>query len=369
MPGWDEYPHAGYPNGDPYEKPADLAALQADDALLDLIGGGQYVPSESDDELTRVLAAWRREVHAEPTRELVDTSTAMSVIRAAARRPARRRHPLPGSVAAAAAMVVIAFSGVGLVAKSAQPGDHLWGVTQVLYSDYARSVETAAAVRTELNEAKVALNQGHPERARAALAHVQQQLPAIGESEGLTDLTARHRQLEQKLNEPQGPQATPPSAPAPGSSTPSSAAPDATKPANPSQSPSSASTTTTPSTIETPSGSATTQSDQFMPSPQDYRHYRPGPARHGSGSPEDGRPTAGNHGMPGSNDTLDSDTTSGARPGVDSSAPSSPSDSHSSSPSGSHSPGPPADQIGDPGSHSGFSQFCDHAVPRPRFCS
>jgi len=32
----------------------------------------------------------------------------------------------------------------------------------VLYSDYARSVETAAAVRTELNEARTALKQGNP---------------------------------------------------------------------------------------------------------------------------------------------------------------------------------------------------------------
>jgi Anti-sigma-D factor RsdA to sigma factor binding region len=368
VPGWDEYPHAGYPNGDPYEKPADLAALQADDALLDLIGSGRYIPSESDDELTRVLAAWRREVHAEPTRELVDTRTAMSVIRAAARRPAHRRHPMYGSVAAAAAVLVIAFSGVGLVAKSAQPGDHLWGVTQVLYSDYARSVETAAAVRTELNEAKVALNQGHPERARAALAHVQQQLPAIGESEGLTDLTARHRQLEQKLNEPPETQPAPPSSvPVPGSSLPSSATTDPIKSANPSQSPSSTSTTTTPSTTtEMPDGSSTTQSDQFMPNRDRYRHYRPGAGMPGSGSPDrsgsldNGRSSPASPGMPGPGDTSNGDTTTGPRQGVDSSTPSPPADPGT--------PNPPTDHVGDPRSHGGFSQFCDHAVPRPRFC-
>ena len=365
MPGWDEYPHAGYPHGDPYDKPVDLAALQADDALLDLIGSGQYVPSESDDELTRVLAAWRREVHAEPARELVDTSTAMSVIRAAARRPAGRRHPMYGSVAAAAAVLVIAFSGVGLVAKSAQPGDHLWGVTQVLYSDYARSVETAAAVRTELNEAKVALNQGHPERARAALAHVQQQLPAIGESEGLTDLTARHRQLEQRLNEPPETEMTPPSAPVPGSSTPSNATTDPTKSANPSQSPGPTSTTTTPSTTtEMPDGVSPTQSDQFMTNRDRYRHYRSGAGMPGSGSPEgsssldNGRSTPGSPGMPGPGDSANSDATTAPRQGVDSSAPSSPPDPSS----------PPADHVGDPRSPGGFSQFCDHAVPRPRFC-
>jgi Anti-sigma-D factor RsdA to sigma factor binding region len=179
--------------------PVDLAAVQADDALLDLIGQAEYPPSAADDELTRVLAAWRREVRAAPFGELVDTNTAVAVIRAAGR-PAPRRNPVFGSIAAAAAVLVIGFSAVGLVAKSAQPGDRLWGVTQVLYSDYARSVETAAAVRTELNEAKTALKEGKPERARASLQRVQKQLPVIGEAEGRTDLTARHRQLEQLLN-------------------------------------------------------------------------------------------------------------------------------------------------------------------------
>jgi hypothetical protein len=199
VPGRDEHPRADYFQRDPQEMPVDLAAVQADDALLDLIGQAEHPPSDADDELTRVLAAWRREVRAAPFGELVDTNTAVAVIRAAGR-PVRRRNPVFGSIAAAVAVLVIGFSAVGLVAKSAQPGDRLWGVTQVLYSDYARSVETAAAVRTELNEAKTALKEGNPERARASLQRVQKQLPVIGEAEGRTDLTARHRQLEQMLN-------------------------------------------------------------------------------------------------------------------------------------------------------------------------
>jgi Anti-sigma-D factor RsdA to sigma factor binding region len=193
--------------------PVDLAAVQADDALLDLIGRAGHTPGDADDELTRVLAAWRREVHAEPFGELVDTDTALKVI-LAARRPVRRHIPVFSSIAAAAAVLVIAFSAVGLVAKSAQPGDRLWGVTQVLYSDYAHSVETAAKVRNELNDAKVALRQGKPEQARASLRHVQQQLPAVGEAEGRTDLTARHNQLEQMLNgSPDAGSANPPGRP------------------------------------------------------------------------------------------------------------------------------------------------------------
>ncbi|MGH3786845.1 MAG: anti-sigma-D factor RsdA [Pseudonocardiaceae bacterium] len=197
MSGWDNYPRAGYPDGDP-QAPADLAAVQADDTLLDMLGSVGDTPIDADDELTRVLAAWRREVRDEPVEELVDTDTAVAVIRAA-RRPVRHRNPVFGSIAAAAAVFVIAFSGVGLFAKSAEPNDQLWGVTQVLYPDYARSVETAAAVKTELAVADQALKEGKPEKARESLKRVQQQLPVIAEAEDRAGLTTLHHRLEQQL--------------------------------------------------------------------------------------------------------------------------------------------------------------------------
>lgn len=178
--------------------PADLAAVQADDALLDMLGTGDRVPGDNDDELTRLITAWRREIHTDSDRVLVDTNTALAVINAA-RRPARRRNPVFGTAAAAAAALVIAFSAVGLAAKAAQPGDQMWGVTQVLYADYARSVEAAAVVRDELVEAKTAIDQGRPEQARKALQKIQQQLPVIAENEGKTDLATQHNALEKQV--------------------------------------------------------------------------------------------------------------------------------------------------------------------------
>jgi hypothetical protein len=253
--------------------PADLAAVQADDALLDFLGGGG-TPSEASDDLTHVLAAWRREVHAEPVRELVDTNTALAVIRAAAaRQPVRRHNPVFGSIAAAAAVLVIAFAGVGLVAKQAQPGDQLWGVTQVLYSDYARSVETAAAVRTELNEARTALQENKPEKARASLQRVRQQLPVIGETEGRTDLTARHRELEQRIlngGARSAGSSTWPAFPAPPAS---STRPEATSP-KPSEPPTSSESTTTPNPTTEPPHSST--------SPTSPKEIPPGPDRDNS---------------------------------------------------------------------------------------
>jgi hypothetical protein len=199
--------------------PVDLVAVQADDALLDLLGNVDrtsgavdHTLGAVDGELVRVLTSWRREVHADSIRELVDTDTALAAI-GAARQSARPRRLVFAPVAAAAAVLVIAFSAVGLLAKSAHPGDGLWGVTQVLYSDYARSVEAAAFVQAELEQAKTALQQGRPEEAKASLELIQQQLPAIAEAEGRTDLTARHHELERELGGDPSGQVPPPGSP------------------------------------------------------------------------------------------------------------------------------------------------------------
>ena len=258
--------------------PVDLVAVQADDALLDLIGRAGHTPSDTDDELTRVLAAWRHEVHAEPFSELVDTNTALEVILAACQ-PARRHVPVFGSIAAAAAVLVIAFSALGLVAKSAQPGDPLWGVTQVLYSDYAHSVETAAEVRNELNEAKAALRQGKPEQARASLRHVQQQLPAIGDAEGRTDLTARHNQLEQMLNRsPDAGSANLPRVPVFPPHVGSTTRREPSMSPNSDEPPTSTESTTTPnSTTEPPSSTAATRPNRFSHGREHPGRGYPGP--------------------------------------------------------------------------------------------
>lgn len=308
--------------------PADLAAVEADDALLDFLGSGG-VPGDPSDELTRVLAAWRREVHAEPVGELVDTDTALAVIWSAARRPVRRRNPVYSSLAAAAAVLVIAFAGVGLVAKQAHPGDQLWSVTKVLYSNYARSVETANVVRDELNEARAALEEKDPGKARASLQRVQQQLPVIRVNEGQTDLIARHRELEQMLQGspakkvPAGPSPSPfprqllETTPSPPSSGPASGEPSPT--------PGSSPTATPP-----------------------------------NGPPPGMRPTG---------------PASGNRPGVplpprsspeDPSATDPPGTDPGSGPDGSPRPGPTYPGASRP--YPSMSQFCDRPGPKPRHC-
>ncbi|GAA1279123.1 anti-sigma-D factor RsdA [Saccharothrix xinjiangensis] len=178
----------------------DLAGIRADDALLDALGGRNPEQADSlvDDELNALLLAWRREVDSRPVGELVDTDTAVATI-AAARPQPRSRHRYLIPLASAAAVLAIAFTGVSLVARDAEPGDALWGLTRVLYSDHARSVEAAVAVRTDLDNAGAALREGRYREAKVALDKAGEYLRSVSDDDGRDDLTQQHETLKQKL--------------------------------------------------------------------------------------------------------------------------------------------------------------------------
>jgi len=209
--------------------PADLGAVQADDALIDALGKPRRAGSGPDAQLAQVLVAWRRDVDAEPVEQLVDVDTALAMV-ARARRPVPRRRSLLVPFAGAAAALVIAFSGLGLGAKAAKPEDPLWAVTNVLYPEYARSVEA----REQLEEASAALKQGRSDEAEAALRKMDQQLAEMDpDQEDRAELEASRDQLRQRLDDrsdPASPTNPEPAAPAP-------AAADTAPPPQPAPSP------------------------------------------------------------------------------------------------------------------------------------
>jgi hypothetical protein len=71
--------------------PVDLAAVVADDRLLDEVAQGAQPQDQRDggEELVKVLTGWRREIVAIPLWELVDVATAQASIRAGSRRGRR----------------------------------------------------------------------------------------------------------------------------------------------------------------------------------------------------------------------------------------------------------------------------------------
>jgi hypothetical protein len=194
--------------------PIDLVAVQADDELINALRAGMTVSApgvhgyDADDQVAAILAAWKAEVDAEPIPELVDVDTAMATIEAArpsrARRPGRHLAP----VAAAAAFVVLAVGGVSIGSADSEPGDALWGVSKVLYSERAESVEAAARVENRITTAKMAIAQGRTEVATQELQAAQADLATVRPQEGKDDLAAVQSFLVAKVDE------TPPGTPA-----------------------------------------------------------------------------------------------------------------------------------------------------------
>jgi hypothetical protein len=201
--------HIGVDRGDP-DGPVDLSALRADDELLTALCSfdNSMSSADQDPELKQLLLSWRLDVDAEPIVELVDTDTAMAAIEVGTRiRKRRPRYLVP--LASAAAVLVIVFAGMGLAARNAQPGDTLWALSQMLYTDHARSVEAAASIRDDLHHASELMQQGHFAEARSILVRAQQTLPAVDNADGKINLQQQQQTLLDQLDNTTGLHTTP----------------------------------------------------------------------------------------------------------------------------------------------------------------
>ncbi|MET9228776.1 anti-sigma-D factor RsdA [Lentzea sp. NPDC003310] len=227
--------------------------MQADDRLLDALGSATpgAAGALGDDDLNALLLAWRNEVETEPFGELVDTDTAIATIQAARPQPvSRHRFLIP--LASAAAVLAIAFTGVSLVARDAQPGDALWGLTRVLYSEHAKSIEAAAIINTDLDAARLALREGKVNEAREKLNKVEASLGSVSTADGKAQLEEKHKELAKELD-----------------TNTSTAPPTSTTPpvTQPSQSTQPTTTTTTPSTQPSTTTPSVPPSSETPPPP------------------------------------------------------------------------------------------------------
>lgn len=193
-------PDEGRPFGTAADLDFDLSMVHSDDEYLDLLGGASLDDPDGvpDDQLSALLMSWRRDVETEPIGDLVDQKLATVTVHAARMRRTRRPRLLV-PVAAAAAVLAIAFAGMGLAARDAQPGDTLWALAKVLYSDHTRSVEAAEAVRADLREAEAALTEGRVAEAKSKLEAAQAVLPTISTEDGQKDLEKQHASLVAQL--------------------------------------------------------------------------------------------------------------------------------------------------------------------------
>ncbi|WP_018330964.1 anti-sigma-D factor RsdA [Actinomycetospora chiangmaiensis] len=253
--------HRAFGAGDDLvDGPVDLAAVRADDALLDAIAGGAISggvgagdvfgrPGQDDDHLAAVLAAWKADIEAEPMPELVSLDEAAEAVEAGHaardRRASRARRRMPFAVAAAA--IAVALSGFTVAIHSAQPGDAMFGLTKVFFSQHADNVVKAEKARSTIVEANNAIARGDKATAASLLQTVQGQIQAVPPE----DQPPLVQQRQDALNSldptaPTAPTASNGSAPA---------TPEATKPTKPASA-----TTATKTTTVAPAPDGTTTS-------------------------------------------------------------------------------------------------------------
>jgi anti-sigma-D factor RsdA-like protein len=344
-------------------EPVDLVAVQADDELINALAAGMSVSApgvggyDADDRVAAILAAWKADVDNDPIPELVDVDTAVSKVLAARPPSGRTRHLVP--VAAAAAFLVLAIGGVSVSSYNAQPNDALWGISKVLYSERAESVEAAARVEERIANAKDALSAGQPVVAAQELAQAEKDLETVRPQEGQDELAEAQDFLQAKAAEtPEGTKVNPAS---PLATQPSRRVPESVRESRPSESEDARTTTHEPdpssatgegepgpevaSTPDGNTGNPTTRPtadprraqvapEQGGPAPTSSPTPQPG---NGNGEGEPDKPTSGNN-PPATSEGRPDATTSPAPPQSDDGEGEAPEDTGGPSASGEEAP-------------------------------
>ncbi|MFC9766913.1 anti-sigma-D factor RsdA [Rhodococcus jostii] len=165
-------PDADLPGDD---APVDVAAVRRDDALIDAIAGGGPVATDSPEqyELALLLTNWRADIVATPmpTGPLlddviaaIDASDARSA-RSAARGKLRLLRPIAG----AAAAIAVVMGGATIFSYNAAPGDPLWSVKSVVFSQQADSTVAQIDTTSQLQEAERLIAAGDAQAAKNLL--------------------------------------------------------------------------------------------------------------------------------------------------------------------------------------------------------
>ena len=184
----------------------DLTLITADDLMLDRIAAGQgdvFVDfsvgtATGPGVLAPLLATWRADI-VDP--QWPDAPTVDEAIIAAAApraRPARRAlRPILGVAVAIGALL---FGSAAIGAQHAQPGDTLWPLAKVLYSDHATSVQAGLAVKASLGRAQNALDHHQPSNALVALTSASGEVEKVLTTDGKEALQVQVKQLWNQAN-------------------------------------------------------------------------------------------------------------------------------------------------------------------------
>ncbi|MGW5384787.1 anti-sigma-D factor RsdA [Nocardia sp. NPDC003963] len=210
----DKWARRASRNTDPYaegsgtgSEPVDIVAVRHDDELIDAIARGGPIPTESTEELqlATLLADWRAEIVAPPLPDAPDLDTVVASVnqeigarqaRISAQSGGRLRLLRP--IATTAAALALVFGGLSAFSYQAEPGDALWRVKEVVFSEQAQSTVVQYA-GDDLAAAQTLLEQGKPDEARERLEQASTNTTQVNDPAKRNELVERWNQLFQEV--------------------------------------------------------------------------------------------------------------------------------------------------------------------------
>jgi len=187
----------------------DIAAVRRDDALIDAIVSGGPVQTDSTEEfqLATLLAAWRAELIEPSMPQAPDLDAVVAAVNqeigarkvrvgAQSRGKLRLLYPITGAAAALALIV----GGTTAFSYSAEPGDPLWRVKEVVFSEQAQTTVVQRA-DSELSQAEQALAQGDVGQAAALLERAQGNVDQVSDGSKKRELEQAWQQLLDQLRD------------------------------------------------------------------------------------------------------------------------------------------------------------------------
>ncbi|MFC9892333.1 anti-sigma-D factor RsdA [Nocardia sp. NPDC127579] len=187
--------------------PVDIAAVRHDDALIDAISGNGPVQTDSEQEfqLATLLADWRAELLAPPlpsSPDLDEVAAAVNQeigarkVRVGAQAGGHLRlvRPILGTAAALA----LVFGGVTAFSYNAEPGNPLWKVKEVVFSEQAQTTVVNRAVGP-MGEAQQAIDKSNPTQAAAQLGKAKDAVDQVSDSGKKAELDTEWKRLVNEL--------------------------------------------------------------------------------------------------------------------------------------------------------------------------
>ncbi|GAA5067605.1 anti-sigma-D factor RsdA [Nocardia callitridis] len=182
--------------------PVDIAAVRHDDALIDALSGDGPVETSSAEEhqLAMLLADWRAEITEPPMPEAPDLDEIVAAVNqeigarqvrvgAQSNGTLRLLRPILG----AAAAVALVIGGMTAFSYNAEPGDPLWRVKEVVFSEQAQTT-VAARADNDLSEASTLLEQ-NPAQAKARLEQARANVDQVSDPAKHDELVTQFDQL------------------------------------------------------------------------------------------------------------------------------------------------------------------------------